>query len=400
MRGITRSPRLRPGRHATAVLLALTLCVTSASISSARPTREDLARARAELAALNERLSLLVEEYNGAKLELQALSRRLDDARAAAAKAREEAQVARDELSERARLAYTGSGSAWAALLDASSLSDFSDRAEFLGHLSGLDADVAARAESARQRSIRASRELDAALAEQQALVETLDAKKTEIQGGIANQQRLIAEIEEELSRPVQPPPAPPQQQEQDEPATQNEPQQEQPAEPQDDGREAEEQDEPEPVEEPREEPEEEPEPPPEPDPEPTEDPDPEPPPASSGAAAAVAAAYSAIGTPYVWGGSSPSQGFDCSGLTMWAWAHAGVSLPHSSAAQYAVLPHISSSQLQPGDLLFFYSPIHHVALYVGGNQVIHATNPSVPVKLETLSSYWWDVYVGAARPG
>src|SRR5207247_7839132 len=95
--------------------------------------------------------------------------------------------------------------------------------------------------------------------------------------------------------------------------------------------------------------------------------PQPPPPPPSSRAAVAVHAAYSAIGVPYKWGGSSPKEGFDCSGLTMWSWGQAGVALPHSSAAQYAMLPHVSRCDLKPGDLLFFYSPISHVAIYVGG---------------------------------
>ena len=72
---------------------------------------------------------------------------------------------------------------------------------------------------------------------------------------------------------------------------------------------------------------------------------------------AVLQAAYSVIGTPYQYGGASPETGFDCSGFTMWAWAHAGVYLPHSSASQYASLPHVAQQDLQPGDLLFFYSP-------------------------------------------
>jgi cell wall-associated NlpC family hydrolase len=81
----------------------------------------------------------------------------------------------------------------------------------------------------------------------------------------------------------------------------------------------------------------------------------------------------------------------------MWSWAHGGVSLSHSSAAQYAELPHLSRDQLRPGDLLFFYSPIHHVALYVGGGQVIEALHPGTTVLKDTPD---WDNYVGAARPG
>jgi cell wall-associated NlpC family hydrolase len=81
----------------------------------------------------------------------------------------------------------------------------------------------------------------------------------------------------------------------------------------------------------------------------------------------------------------------------MWSWAHAGVSLPHSSAAQYASLPHVAREDLQAGDLLFFYSPISHVAMYVGGGRMIHSSHPGVPVG---VVSVYWDSFVGAARPG
>jgi cell wall-associated NlpC family hydrolase len=122
------------------------------------------------------------------------------------------------------------------------------------------------------------------------------------------------------------------------------------------------------------------------------------PPIGSGGASAAVAAAYQAIGVPYVNGGASLS-GFDCSGLTMWAWAHGGVSLPHSASAQYAATRRVSSSDLQPGDLVFFYSPISHVAIYVGGGMMIMAHKTGTYVQLDPMSSYWWGVYSGAGRP-
>jgi cell wall-associated NlpC family hydrolase len=108
-------------------------------------------------------------------------------------------------------------------------------------------------------------------------------------------------------------------------------------------------------------------------------------------------AAYSVIGVPYVYAGSSPGGGFDCSGLTMWAWAHAGVSLPHSSAMQYAELPHVSISDLQPGDLVFFYSPIHHVGLYVGGGMMIDA--PHTGAYVELVSYFRKDLVPMGARP-
>jgi cell wall-associated NlpC family hydrolase len=105
------------------------------------------------------------------------------------------------------------------------------------------------------------------------------------------------------------------------------------------------------------------------------------------------------IGVPYVWGAADPNVGFDCSGLTMWSYAQAGVSLPHSSAGQYAVVPHVSKDNLMPGDLLFFYSPIHHVAIYLGGNLMIHTDHPGSSVHIEAISSYYWGVYTGAGRP-
>jgi peptidoglycan DL-endopeptidase CwlO len=122
-------------------------------------------------------------------------------------------------------------------------------------------------------------------------------------------------------------------------------------------------------------------------------------PPAASGGAAAVAAAESQLGVPYVWGGETPGVGFDCSGLTQWAWAQAGVSIPRTAADQYDAIEHVSLSDLEPGDLLFWNdgtSTIQHVAMYVGGGEVIQA-----PETGETVSyaGIWNSGLVGAGRP-
>ncbi|MDQ1621322.1 MAG: peptidoglycan DL-endopeptidase CwlO [Actinomycetota bacterium] len=117
--------------------------------------------------------------------------------------------------------------------------------------------------------------------------------------------------------------------------------------------------------------------------------------PASGRAATAIKAAFAQLGDPYVYGAAGPGS-FDCSGLTMFAWGAAGVSLPHSSAAQYSAASPVSSSSLEPGDLVFYYSPISHVGIYIGGGRIIHAPHPGRSVEIVGLHSM---PYVGAARP-
>ncbi len=115
------------------------------------------------------------------------------------------------------------------------------------------------------------------------------------------------------------------------------------------------------------------------------------------GSGGAVSLAYSLLGIPYVWAGSSPSTGFDCSGFTSYVWGQNGRSLPHSAAAQYAGTIHIPVSELQPGDLVFYgWGYIHHVALYVGGGQIIHAPGTGRNVKIDSV--YYWDQLQGAGR--
>ncbi|WP_345524275.1 C40 family peptidase [Nocardioides conyzicola] len=118
--------------------------------------------------------------------------------------------------------------------------------------------------------------------------------------------------------------------------------------------------------------------------------------PASGRAAAAVQYAMAQVGKAYVYGAAGPNA-FDCSGLTMMAWAQAGVGLPHSSSAQYGTGPHIAEADLQPGDLVFYYSPISHVGMYIGNGMIVNAENPSAGVKVTSLHAM---PYVGAVRPG
>jgi cell wall-associated NlpC family hydrolase len=118
--------------------------------------------------------------------------------------------------------------------------------------------------------------------------------------------------------------------------------------------------------------------------------------PASGRAAIAVHFAMAQIGKPYVYGAAGPDA-YDCSGLTMASWGAAGVGLPHSSSAQYGYGTHISPSQLEPGDLVFYYHPISHVGMYIGHGMIVNAENPSAGIRVTGLYSM---PFAGAVRPG
>ncbi|MZD09389.1 NlpC/P60 family protein [Streptomyces sp. SID5785] len=113
-----------------------------------------------------------------------------------------------------------------------------------------------------------------------------------------------------------------------------------------------------------------------------------------SRAAAAVSYAYGALGKPYVWGATGPNA-YDCSGLTQAAYRAAGVALPRTTYTQINAGRRIARSQLQPGDLVFFYAGISHVGLYIGNGKMIHAPNPSAPVRIAPIDEM---PFAGAAR--
>ncbi len=340
--------RARGARLLVAVLITVSTCIGFATLSSAAPSKQQVAAAKAKLDALDQHLSLLVEEYDQARIGLDQVQAKLAAARAAADDARAAADRAITSLNHSAALAYQGLGSQLSALLDASSISDFSDRLEFIGSMAQADTDLANSATRAEQQAKWSADQLSQVVAERQAILDSLNRKADEIRAGIADARSLYDELNKKYhdalaaqaaaaaaaaassGTGISPPPGGP------------------------------------------------------------------PPALNPNAQAAIDAAYSVIGTPYVWGSADPNVGFDCSGLTMWSWAHAGVSLPHSSAMQYQVLPHISLSDLQPGDLLFFYSPISHVGMYINHSTMLDANHPGDVVNLRPI--YWQDV-VGAARP-
>lgn len=336
-------------RIGVAALVVFSASLVIAPLSSAAPSRQDVERAKAELDRLNQHVSLLVEQYNQEHIQLQQVQARLADAKAAADRAQAEADRATASLNRNASIAYQGMGSQFAALLDADSLADFSDRLEFMGSMAQADADLANEAEQAQQEAQWSAQEYRAALDEQQTVLDAIKSKADEVRAAAAQARAFYTSLNEkyqqhiaalEAAQAAAAAAAAAQQ-----PVTSNIP---------------------------------------------------APPAPNANVQAVLDAAYSVIGTPYHWGGASPETGFYCSGFTMWAWAHAGVSLPHSSAAQYASEPHVARDDLQPGDLLFFYTPISHVAIYVGGGRMIHSPHTGSVVSVVPV---YWQYFVGAARP-
>jgi cell wall-associated NlpC family hydrolase len=114
----------------------------------------------------------------------------------------------------------------------------------------------------------------------------------------------------------------------------------------------------------------------------------------SGKAVQALRAALGKLGRPYVWGAAGPST-FDCSGLTMWAYKQVGINLPHFTGAQWNAGTHVSRGELQPGDLVFFYSDRHHMGMYIGAGKMVHAPHTGDVVQIATVDDRPW---AGAVR--
>ncbi len=338
---MTGTPR-RIARLAVAVVFVVPTIVAGFNATSfAAPTKAEVEAAQAEANRIGHELEVAIEQYNDARVRLQGVQDRLADALDDKQASQALAAEAMAQLEQRAVEAYTGAGSQMDVLLGASDLSEFSDRLEFMGALAQNDADLASAAENAQQQARVGGRTLcrDDRGEDRRARADAGQAGRDrgDARATAGPRDQLDREYREYIER-------------QEEQAAAAAAAEQEAA--SDTG---------------------------------TVDPGstgpPPPPPNGSAASAAIAAADSKLGAEYVWGTAGPDT-FDCSGLTSWAYAQAGVYLPHSSAAQASSGAVVCSSGpcslsgAQAGDLLFFYSPISHVALYVGGGTMVHARHP------------------------
>jgi len=391
-------PRPSTARRGAERVTALTLAFTvlgGAVLTDAAPAdpvaakQEEARQVASQLSALEHRLSALDEEFNTARLELARIEQDIADAQARVEAASADMEVARDELRRFAVNSYVSVGDA--ASLDAvvgGNLVSLDERRTYAEITTGSRRSVIEQLEATRQRSDAQADELDTARARAAEVEDRLADRRAAADAAVDEQERLQSRVRGELASLVQ--------QENERRAAEERVRAEAvarrqaaelaaatPARPAT----------------------------PAPAtngagtgtttaPRPAAPVTPAPaapaPPVTGDVSGVIAAATSQIGVPYVWAGSTPAGGFDCSGFTMWAWAHGGKSLPHSAAAQYSMTRKIPLDQLQPGDLVFYGRPIHHVALYVGNGTIVHAPGRGRHVKYDSI--HYWSALVGAGR--
>ncbi|HUR51622.1 MAG TPA: NlpC/P60 family protein [Mycobacteriales bacterium] len=329
--------------------LAGALAVLPSGFAQADP-KPSLAEVERRVDALNAKVDAVVERYANAKIELAAASRKAAVARGRVRAAQAQLDAIRTRMSSVAAAAYrSGGADQFVQLVSTSTPQTFLDRASSLDRIAAGQSAQLAAARTARHRLDVVNGDLAREQRARDRVAATLAESKAQIQSSLAEQQRLLSGLKaEERARlearrraaAAERARASRSRHSASTGGSYNGP-------------------------------------------------------ASGRAGVAVREAYRKLGSPYRWGAAGPSS-FDCSGLTMWSWGKAGVSLPHSSQAQYSSNRHVSRSNVQPGDLVFFGSPIHHVGIYIGGGRMISAPHTGDVVKIQPA---FRSDYAGAARP-
>ena len=373
---ITRTAHQRTGRTGLGRLLLVGVVGVSAlTMGLAAPASADLAQqirdGQAQLDQVNQQAERSAERYNAGRIALTVAQRRATSAQATATKLTAAVSVARAQASVFAVQAYrsgTGAQLGLAMLDSTDGPAAFLDRASFLDNIARRNGDALATLATSRHREAQAVREAASALAEAAKVFRGLDADKQAVAQAAAQARTLLAGLQAAQAQLV---------------ATARTAAARQLAVAKaaqfarqaalnaaaaaafgaGDGS------------------------------------------ASSGrsnysgpaAQVAVRVAKDQLGKPYVWAADGPDS-FDCSGLTMYAYGKAGISLPHYTGAQWNAGRHVGRNELVSGDLVFFGQDLGHMGMYVGGNQFIHAPHSGDVVKISSLSGYYAENYAGAVR--
>jgi cell wall-associated NlpC family hydrolase len=310
---------------------------------------------QAQIDKLAGEIAILDEEYNQASIHLQKVQSEIQDTQAQGAKAQTDFLALQKVASAQAAAIYrAGAPSLVVAFLSSKNLDDFNKKMELISQVSDWQSGIMTSLQIANERSKTAQSDLARELAQAKSISDSLAKQRTTLIDRLAAEQKLLGQISEATRQAAAKAAADRAAAVRSAMLARAGTNTSSPA-------------------------------------------GPLPPIPSSGqASVAVRAAMSQIGKPYVWAAAGPDS-FDCSGLTMSSWRQAGVLMSHSAADQYGSFPHVGIDQLQPGDLVFFGHPIHHVGMYVGGGMMVHAPETGEVVQVTSMNR---GDLVGASRPG
>ena len=334
---VAASPRMSHRRAlvARAVLGAVAVAGILATAVPAQAAPASRAEAAALVAAKGHELEVVTEQFNEARETLDAQRAAAEAAGATLQQAVAALATAQQQVRGIARSAWTGEGlSSFQALLTSDSADDFVDRMSTLQLVAGHENDILSAAAGANAAAAQAQASAQDSAAQARATYDRVAAQQADLQKQVADYQAVYDQLSAAEKRAAAD--AAPQRASRADRET----------------------------------------------------------PAASGpvvassdaAQIAVDTAMAQRGKPYVWAASGPGS-FDCSGLTAYAYRAAGISLPHSSALQARMGQAVSRANLQPGDLVFFYSPISHVGIYLGNGQMVHAPTSGDVVKVSSVDS-------------